>query len=55
MKCELTDGAEIFETREMTAAELISANHNAAIATDGNIYWITRDKKPAPGPRENAA
>lgn len=41
MKVYLTDGWDVFETGEMTLAEIEEANLRAEKYTDGNIYWTT--------------
>ena len=38
----LTDGAEIFATREMTLDEALEAQDKANEATAGNVYWIKK-------------
>ena len=47
MKCELTDGVEVFEIREMNEAELKAANEQARMSTDKNLYWTA---EPASDP-----
>lgn len=40
LKCVLTDGDEIFDSRIVySPEELNELNHRAAEATDGNLYW----------------
>ena len=41
MKAILTDGYETFDEVEITSIdELVDLNHEARIATDGNILWV---------------
>ena len=47
MKCELTDGVDVFETRVMTEVELKAANELARASTDKNLYW-TAESYSAP-------
>jgi len=39
MKCELTDGVDVFEAREMTEGELKAANSECRKVTGSNMYW----------------
>lgn len=44
MKYNLTDGSEVFETRDMTTSEAMYANQHAQAETDGNIYWAPAEQ-----------
>jgi len=42
MRIVLTDGIEVFETKEIQdSLQLIDENIIAGEATDGNLFWVT--------------